>query len=38
LGSREVDTGNHLCRRMFDLETRVKFEEIEDVFRVAIKI
>jgi hypothetical protein len=38
LSSREVDSGNHFCGRMFDLEARVEFEEVEDILRMAVEI
>ena len=38
LGSRKVDTGNHLGGRVFDLETEIEFEELEGISSVTVEI
>jgi len=38
LRSGKVDAGNNLSRWMLDLKTRVKFEEVEVIFCVAVEI
>ena len=34
----KVDSRNHFCGRMFDLETGVKLEEVEVILCVAVEI
>jgi hypothetical protein len=38
LSSGEVDSRDHFCGRMLDLETGVELEEVEDILRMAIEI
>ena len=38
LSGGKVDSGNHFCGRMLDLETGVELEEVEDILRMAVEI
>ena len=38
LGSGEVDSRNHFCGRVLDLETWVELKEVEDILRMAVEV
>ena len=38
LGGRKVDSRNHFCSGMLDLEAGIEFEEVEDVLGMGIEV